>query len=191
MFTKEQQLSKKKKPRKKKCKNCNDWFTPEREMQTTCGIPCAIAYANKDNVKQKEINKQKREFRQSDKTILKEKVQKLANKYGRLREFSRGNVFCVTCGAKNVKFDGGHFLPTSTYPSIRYYTLQINPQCVNCNQYNGGKPKEYREYMIKRFGLKKVEDLEAQHRVSRKYTVEYYQKYLRVMSKRLKKYNSI
>jgi hypothetical protein len=197
-YTKEMQLqNKSKKPKRKRCKECNELFTPTRQMQPCCSMKCNIAYSTKNldvlvahgaKNRVKEANKKKTTWKQSDKSTLAEKMQKLANRYGRLREISRGNDFCVTCGAKNVKFDGGHFLPTSQYRPIRYYTLQINPQCVNCNQYNGGRPKEYRDYMIERFGLEKVEWLESHKQGDAKYTVEYYQKYLRVMGKRIKRY---
>lgn len=186
---------------RKRCKNkeCNKLFTPTRDFQKCCCYECDIKFLDdKDNLKSlinetkkrnvKEANKKRSEFKMSDKSLLREKVQKLANRYGRLREFSRGNNFCVSCGNTNCKFDGGHFLPTSTYPKIRYNTLQINPQCVKCNRYNGGSFKEYRVYMIKRFGIKYVEKLESTHRESANYSVVYLQKYLRIMGKRIKRY---
>lgn len=111
MFTKEQQLSKKKEPklRKKKCKVCKTWFERKSEWQQVCNnVDCAVIYAKSELKKKQEQTKKARKKEES----LPSRVQSLANKYGRLREFSRGNNFCVTCGSKNVKFDGGHFFPS-------------------------------------------------------------------------------
>ena len=187
MFTKEDQLKKKKKPRKKKCKNCGVYFTPERDMQTTCSFKCALEYAQRDDVKKKAINKKKREFNSNDKKILRVKIQKIANQYGKMIDYSRWkNEGCITCGIRTGKVDGGHFLPTSTYPSIRYYAKQIKGQCVNCNRYNGGKPVEYEEKMRKLYGDELVDRLKKEHRQPANYSVEYMKKYIRVITKRVK-----
>jgi hypothetical protein len=191
-LTKLAQLKKVHKPKRKRCKlkSCNKLFVPGRAMQPCCSFAHEFEYATSNidelvKVGAKLRDKEKRAAKL--KTTLKKRVQDLANKYGRLREKSRGNNFCVTCGSPNAK-DGGHFLPTSQYRPIRYYTLQINPQCITCNQYNGGMRAEYREYMIKRFGLEKVLWLESNKQGDRKYSTEYYEKYLRVMRKRIKRY---
>ena len=57
--------------------------------------------------------------------------------------------------------DGGHAYPTSTYSPIRYYTLQIRPQCVKCNRFNGGAPKEFEEYLTRELGTEKVNWLKS------------------------------
>lgn len=190
-LSKEQQLFKQKKPTKKRCKLCKKLFVPSREMQPCCSYAHELEYVS-NNIDllvesgKKLRNKEKKKAKQE--ATLDKRVQDLAQRYGRLRELSRGNDFCVTCGSKANKYDGGHCFPKSTYTAIRYYTLQINPQCVNCNRYNGGRPLEYEKYMRKRFGDEKYEWLSSQRRVTRKYTKEYKEKYLRVMGKRIKRY---
>lgn len=188
-ISKSEQLinNKVKKPRQKKCKHCKEWFTPQRPLQMVCGdnIECAIEYSKVAVKKQREQTK--RAFRNNDKSLLKEKVQKLANRYGRLRdEFNRG-YGCCTCDKKDGKMDGGHFLPTSSYRPIRYNVNQIHQQCIRCNQYNNGMSKEYRVFMISKYNLEYVEELESNKQGDRKYTVDYFQKYLRIIGKRLKK----
>ena len=61
MLTKQQQLKHNKKPRKKKCKECKEYFIPERDFQSTCSPKCAYAYATNPVVKLKAINKVKKE----------------------------------------------------------------------------------------------------------------------------------
>ena len=108
-LTKEMQLrNNSKKAKKKRCKECGELFTPLRDLQPCCSYGCETAYISKNlnglikegkKVRSKVANKKKTTWQQSDKSTLAEKMQKLANRYGRLREFARGNDFCVTCGA--------------------------------------------------------------------------------------------
>lgn len=198
MYTKEQQLKHNKKPKRKRCKECGELFIPTREMQPCCGYACEVIYADKNlntlindakKRKAKEDNKKKKEFNHNDKSYLAKKVQDLANKYGRTRDLLERGFGCITC-TNTGKMDGGHFLPTSSYRPIRYLTRQIKQQCVKCNRYNGGMRAEYREVMIKMYGTEYVEYLESFKQGDAKYSIEYYKKYLRVMSKRLRKLES-
>lgn len=172
-----------------KCKTCKAPFKQNRIGQKTCEVypyECSIEYGKSN--KKKEIRKKKTVFKQSDKSLLKDQVQALANRIGKISHILEvGNDICVTCGKIGGKKDGGHFLPTSTYPAIRYYTKQIKPQCITCNQYNGGMPIEYTSCMIEKYGIEFVKDLQSQKRVTRKYSLEYYQKYKKVMTKRKNK----
>ena len=172
----------------KKCRVCLTPFPPINSLQVVCSPKCAIEHAKQKSEKaaKKRRAAAKREFRAKDKSLLIRKCQALANKYARIRDKRLGRG-CITCGTKNAKWDGGHFLPTSTYSSIRFYTLQIHKQCFQCNRINSGKPREYREAMINMHGIEWVEKLESTKNITRKYTVEYLNKYLLVVGKRLKK----
>ena len=75
----------------------------------------------------------------------------------------------------------------STYPAIRFYTLQIHKQCFQCNRINSGKPREYRAAMVEMHGIEWVERLEQQRGVIKKYTPDYLNKYISIIGKRLKK----
>lgn len=197
MLTKKEQLYKNKKTKKKKCKECQKLFAPTRELQPCCSYECEVRHidsnlnnlvAHGKSIRQKETNKIKKEFRENDKRILREKIQKVANRYGKLMDYQRYlQDGCITCGKIGGKVDGGHFLPTSTYPSIRYFSKQIKCQCIRCNQYNGGMPLEYEAKMRLMYGNDLVDSLKSQHRKSANYSVEYMKKYIRVISKRNKK----
>lgn len=173
----------------KKCRQCGEPFEHNPKAITPfCSNLCELTAKAMSNLKEikKQKAKKKREFRQNDKPKLMQKCQSLANKYARIRDERLGRG-CITCGTKNAKWDGGHFLPTSTYSSIRFYTLQIHKQCFQCNRINSGKPREYREAMINMHGIEWVEKLESTKNITRKYTVEYLNKYLLVIGRRLKK----
>lgn len=197
MFTKEQQLKKNKKPKQKRCKECKKLFTPERELQPCCSYDCNIKHLE-SNLKglvnqgktnrKKEARKQKSELDNNDKSMLRRKVQAVANRYGKLMDYPRWKEEgCITCGIKTGKVDGGHFLPTSKYPSIRYFAKQIKGQCIRCNQYNNGMPLEYDSKMRELYGNNFVDKLRENHRKSANYSVEYMQKYIRIIGKRIKK----
>ena len=172
----------------RKCKHCKTKFKPISSFMAYClqNDEC-ITESNKQ-FKAKKSRELKKEFKENDKTLLRRKIQALANKYGRLMDYQRWTKEgCITCRSKSGKVDGGHFLPTSTYPSIRYYAKQIKCQCINCNQYNGGKPIEYEAKMRSLYGNDFVDKLKQEHRKSSSYSVEYMKKYIMVIGKRVKK----
>lgn len=174
----------------KKCKNCLKMFTPERAMQSCCSFECSIEWAKKPKAQKQYKMEKKKELieKYPDKSLLRKKIQSLANKYGRLMDYQRYLLEgCITCGSKNGKIDGGHFLPTSTYPTIRYFSKQIKCQCVRCNQYGGGMPLQYENKMRILYGDNFVNNLKQEHRKSANYSIEYMKKYIRVISKRIKK----
>lgn len=178
--------------KQKKCKNinCGIMFTPERPMQTTCcPFPCAIEYSKQLQAKKQgsEKRKAKKEFNENDRVLLRAKAQRLANKYARLRDQYENGYRCCTCGITKGKMDGGHFLPTSSYSAIRYNTNQIHQQCVGCNQFRHGMPKEYRTFMIEKYGDKYVEKLESLKGITRGYSTQYLQKLIKVLLKKTKR----
>lgn len=198
MYTKKQQLKQNKKPKRKRCKNkdCNKLFTPDREMQPCCSFECTISYVNKpDNLKgliktgkklrQKENTRKKREWKQNDKSKLKQEAQKVVNQYVRLRDKDKP---CISCGhTGNRQIHCGHFRPQGNTQQLRYYTLNTFAQCSTCNNHLSGNLVPYRAALVKRFGDEWVEKLEANHE-TKKYTVEYLQKLIRVFRKKIKLY---
>lgn len=183
---KDQTRKRHKKPRARKCLTCRKWFTPKEAGETTCSTDCAILYGQSSYKKQKQKENRiaKQNLRNNDRSILRKDCQDIANRIGKLQCFLRGEIYCVTCGATDGKFDGGHFLHASTHSAIRYITFQINPQCVNCNQYNNGRYAKYKIYMIDKYGEEYVKWLESQNGITKKFTLEYLRKFKRIMGKR-------
>lgn len=187
MYTKAQQLSKNKKPRKKKCKSCKSFFVPEKDMQTTCSINCAIEYSKRDEVKQKRINKDKQELKQNDKSFLMKKAQEVVNKYVRLRDKNRP---CISCYTPEAKWDAGHFKSAGGHQQLRFNTLNIHKQCMRCNQYLSGNLVEYEKELINRIGLNRVQSFKTNHDIA-KYDVEYLQRLIKVFKKKIKLYERL
>jgi hypothetical protein len=174
--------------RKKTCKVCKKKFGPDRLMQTTCSFECAVEYARMQEQKRKKkaTVERKREHRQNDRVWLRAEAQRLANKWGRLADELKHGRRCITCGSTTGKMDGGHAFPTSSYGSIRYYTTQINQQCYQCNRIHSGRYGEYRLILREIYGDEFVDYLEANRGVIRKYSTEWYQRFIVIARKRIR-----
>lgn len=196
-YTKKQQLKHNKKPKRKRCKECNKLFPKEgNELKPCCSSYCMSIYISKpENLKkhiehgkklrEKENQQKKKEFRINEKTGLKEAVQKVVNKYIRLRDMYKP---CISCGAiEAIQWDAGHFRPVGNNQQVRYYTLNIHKQCSHCNDQLSANLVPYKENLIKKIGLEKFEKLEADHS-TKKYSVEYLERLRKVFNKKIKLY---
>lgn len=196
MLTKKQQLNHNKKPKRKRCKNkdCNKLFTPQREMQPCCCYSCEMNYALKNvdklvedgkKLRKKDNAKKKQEVKKDDKGGLKETAQKTVNKYIRLRDELEP---CISCGKyEALQWDAGHFKNVHGHPQIRFYTLNIWKQCSYCNDQLRSNPAEYERSLIKKLGLKKVEEIKQNISV-KKYSVEYLKRLTKVFRKKIRLY---
>lgn len=166
-MTKQQQTHKTKKQRKKKCKQCGEWFTPERDMQVVCSSLCAVKYAPGQVQKQK--RKDKVEAKRNDKAYLKKKAQEWFNKYIRLRD---KNQHCISCGhSDNRQYHAGHYRPTGRNESLRFNEDNCHKQCSICNNHLSGNLTAYREALIHKIGIERVEALEQNNEV-KSYSVD-------------------
>lgn len=149
-------MERKIKPRR--CKICNEIFTPNRPLVPVCSPKCAIDYSNK--LKQ---NKAKQE-----KKVLKEKLkthkdylndlQKVFNNY--IRERDKGKP-CVSCGTdlKNKPVNASHFFSVGAYPNLRFNEDNVHSSCVVCNQHKHGNINEYSIRLPERIGKDKFDEL--------------------------------
>lgn len=163
-------------PRAKKCKTCKRPFKPFNTLQRTCSVTCAI----EDGRKQQEKNDRKRlrEFRINNRTLgdWHKLAQPEFNKFIRLRDHHQP---CISCGRYDEeikysgvggKFDCGHYLSVGAHPELRYTETNAHKQCKSCNsgtyhhvKKNKTVSQDYRENLIERIGLEKVEWLEGPH----------------------------
>jgi hypothetical protein len=178
--------------KKKKCKNCLKMLIPSRPMQTTCGFECAIEYSNKPKNQKKYIIEKsrelKKEFKENDKSTLKELAQKLVNQYVRLRDLNKP---CISCGYAGTErqIHAGHYKPAGNNQQLRYNTINIHSQCSICNNHLSANLVNYRVALIKKIGLNKVEWLESNHEI-KKYDVEYLQRLIKTFRKKIKLYQT-
>ena len=154
------------KPRR--CKICNEVFTPNRPLVPVCSPKCAIDYTNK-----LKANKAKKE-----KSILKEKLKTLSDleaeakksfqRYVRLRD---KDLPFISCNNSNTNdWAGGHYFSAGMYSGLMFDERNCHKQCnTHCNKYLSGNLLEYRKGLIKRFGIKFVEKLESESDQKRNY----------------------
>ena len=58
-------------------------------------------------------------------------------------------------------YHAGHFKESGNNPKIRYDERNIHGQNIYCNTYKGGDSGFYRVNLIKKIGLKNVQELEG------------------------------
>lgn len=164
--------------RQKTCKNCKEKFQPERPLQATCSIKCAIELVNarKASKERKELKEAKEKIKSRQDWI--KEVQQVFNQYIRERD---KDLPCISCGVGNIRYvsgvpkqtawDAGHYRTTGSCPELRFNEENVHKQCVHDNQHLHGDIINYRIGLIQRIGLARVEWLEGQHE-PKKFTIE-------------------
>lgn len=178
------------KPKKCKNKDCRAEFTPARPLQSACSIACAISLTNasKERARAEKARKERLAHRQAKERIKTKaewmrEAQTEFNTFIRLRDKDQP---CICCGSYGLdenwltggKWDAGHFLGRGAYPELRFIEDNVHKQLKTCN---GGSGKfaakartvaqEYRDRLIMKIGIDRVEFLEGPHEPKR-YTID-------------------
>jgi len=176
----------KKKPKLKTCKNkgCTVKFPQFNSIVVWCSPKCGqeIAAARVKENYDADTRKMTKEHRANNRSYQLRKAQPAFNAY--IRERDAGLV-CISCGRADGeikdnytggKWDCGHFLTIGAHSELRFEELNAHKQCKSCNggsgrftRKNHTVSQEYRERLIQRIGLAKVEWLEGP-RDAKKYT---------------------
>ena len=161
----------------KKCKNCKEKFEPRfSTLEKYCWNPdCKTieAMAKLDKLKKKKSADAKRkrsEIKRSLETIQQkvQKVQRVVNKYVRLRDQGKTCISCETI--LKGKFDAGHYYNANQFWNVRFNLININGQCVKCNQHLSGNLIMYRIGLIARHNVEEIWKLDQVARKIRKFT---------------------
>lgn len=153
----------------KTCKNCKGKFQPERPLQATCSIKCAIELVNtrKASKERKELKEAKEKIKSRQDWI--KEVQQVYNQYIRARD---DKLPCISCQRHhNGQYHAGHYRTTKAAPELRFNELNVHKQCSVCNNHMSGNIVEYRINLIKKIGINNVEFLEGPHD-PKKWTIE-------------------
>lgn len=93
-------------------------------------------------------------------------------------------------------WDAGHFMTRGAKGQLRFVLFNIHKQCKSCNA-GGGKfshkaatvDQQYRENLIRKIGIEKVEWLESNNELdSRKKDIEYLKRIKRIFAKKARLY---
>lgn len=143
--------------RKRRCKECNEPFTPTfSTVQSVCSPKCAIAYSSKKDKQVKEKNKVEldkmfieKKQREGLTTLIKSVVT-TCHLYIRLRDTNKP---CISCGtAYKDDFDAGHFYKAELFSSLKFDERNINGQCIQCNRREEGNLNDYELNLPERIG---------------------------------------
>lgn len=152
-------------------------------MSAFCNFDEAVKYANENKLKgaaiikksnDKKHAKRKKDFKDNDKSLREKSAQSSCNAY--IRERDKGEL-CISCKGQ-VNFNSyiggsgvnaGHYKSRGSHPALRFEELNIHVQCFRCNVHLSGNPIPYRENLIEKIGLEKVEWIEGPHE-PKKYT---------------------
>lgn len=102
------------------------------------------------------------------------------SKFIRTRDSQRyeGRWFrCISCGRMLpiIEADCGHYI-SRRHMATRYSEDNCHAQCQHCNRYQDGYINEFREALFKKIGAEKLEELEIDRHMARKYsTAELYE----------------
>lgn len=155
--------------RKKKCRVCRGTFEPFRPLQVCCTSGCAVEYAQKQRAKKEARELREAKVKAKDRRAWIKDAQDAFNKFIRARD---SLLPCVSCGRHHEgQYHAGHYMPTSTRPSLRFNELNVWKQCSACNKHKHGNLVHYRIELIKRIGVDMVNWLEGEHEPA-KYTIQ-------------------
>ena len=173
------------KPTRRKCKVCNEWFIPQYANIRWCcpahGAIYAMELRAKEKVKaeakrikeQKEAEKEGRERRQKMRESFKTKsqwdkeAQSAFNRYIRIRDEGKE---CVSCGNPLIgksnyltgsAIDASHYRSRGAASHLKFNVFNVHSACTRCNRQLSGNAVEYRIRLIDRIGLERVERLES------------------------------
>ena len=153
-----------------RCKNCKQLFEPVRFNQKYCFDPeCVKVWVTTEQDKQWKKKKAKLKVELMTKKDYEKILQQLVNKYVRMRD--KGQP-CISCQKPiKGKMDAGHLYAVGNYPSVRFNLKNINGQCINCNQYNGGAINDYRLNFVLKYSREDLEELDILAHQQRQYSV--------------------
>lgn len=143
------------KPRPCTGPGCVRTFVPARPMQTVCGPVCA---RKKVEAGKKQERAKDRATREKQKGLpqLHKEARAAVHEYIRLRDAA---LPCISCGAPppdlrglHAGRDAGHYRSVGSAPQHRYNPVNINGQCVHCNQHLAGNLIGYRQGMLAKYG---------------------------------------
>jgi ribosomal protein L44E len=156
--------------RSKFCKNCKKIIELEQKQTMT------IRALNKSQKK-----KQKKEQGISI-ANLKKKVQRVFNKYIRLRD---QKLKCISCGQKEID-QAGHYIAQGSSGALRFNEDNVNGQCTKCNVWDHGNLINYRINLVKKIGEDRVKWLEDHRTNVKRWTREELEDLLETYKRKIK-----
>ena len=154
-----------------RCKNCKEVFTPSKFNQKFCfKSDCVKVWvqSEKDKEWRKRKTKMKNDLKATQDYI--KIAQQIVNKY--IRERDKGNN-CISCQKPiNGVRHASHFLSAGGHSAIRFHEDNIFVSCYKCNVMLSGNQIAYRKVLIQKIGVERVEWLEENGSIAKKWSLE-------------------
>lgn len=125
-------------------------------------------------------------MKKPSKKNLKAKACKLFSKFIRQRDADwKGEVKCITCNWRGRWQDAhaGHYIH-GKQKEVYFNEMNCHAQCNACNTYKGGERGRYAYMLIKKYGLKKYNELEKKRFIKKYWS-------FRDLQKIMKKYKKV
>jgi hypothetical protein len=160
---------------KEKMCPCGDpvYYRPNSRIGKLCYIctKAKEAMRNLDKIK-KADRKRLRDVKEKIKTTREHltEAQRAFNTWIRKRDEGKP---CISCGTPlRGKFDAGHYMSAGGNSAIRFNEDNCHGQCVECNHHLSGNLIHYRRGLIARIGEEKVDFLELNAKITKRWTVD-------------------
>jgi hypothetical protein len=116
---------------------------------------------------------------------LKHELQKIFNKYIRLRDLDGHYFTCLACGEVKPKevMNAGHFYAVKGYDSLRFNEDNVHGECVACNCFNESHLIGYAINLKNKIGEERVDDLHILARAYKQNGFKWYRDDLEEMIK--------
>jgi hypothetical protein len=157
-----------KKPKRKRCVVCLEYFAPFLSTQRCCDLECALIFSKREMVK-----KEKRETRAALVKLRSRRdwvklAQREFNAFIKARD---AHLPCVSCGTTspgkhftgNNGWVASHYRSVGACPELRFNEDNCHKACVRCNSWLSGNIVEYRIGLVGRIGALRLADLEGPH----------------------------
>jgi 5-methylcytosine-specific restriction endonuclease McrA len=152
-----------------RCKNCKQKFEPVRFNQKFCFDPeCVKVWVSE--AKDQNWKKTKKKMKAEIETVqeLMKAAQIVFNKYIRERDKTQP---CISCGKTiNGVRHASHYLSSGGHSNVRYNEDNVWVSCYKCNVMLSGNQIEYRKRLINKIGSDRVEWLEKNGSLIKKWT---------------------
>lgn len=167
------------KPPRRKCTVCREWFHPVRSEQYVCSYECACVHGKAANdaakaEKQRKEKKRRLEEERADRQRQAERrmavkplsyfIKQAQHAFNEFIRYRDRDLPCISCGRHHDgQYHAGHFRTTGASPELRFDEENCHKQCSACNNHLSGNLTAYRPALIAKIGQARFDALMGPH----------------------------
>lgn len=167
------------KPPRRKCTVCREWFEPVRAEQYVCSYECACVHGKAANdaakaEKQRKEKKRRLEEEKADRQRQAERrmavkplsyfIKQAQHAFNEFIRYRDRDLPCISCGRHHDgQYHAGHFRTTGASPELRFDEDNCHKQCSACNNHLSGNLTAYRPALIAKIGQARFDALMGPH----------------------------